>query len=132
MNTKKMRSLFCLMLTVLMLFLSACTQESGQEEKEGEVLLPISINGKEIRVGETTLQTLLDEGLEVSWVDEDYNRITVDPTTQLEANAYYTGGNGQYVLHYLSGYGGGSGPPGSGGHCPTGGKHGCRGRQERP
>ena len=71
MNTQKMRSLFCLMLTVLMLFLSACTQESGQEEKEGEVLLPISINGKEIRVGETTLQTLLDEGLEESFPGRD-------------------------------------------------------------
>ena len=57
------------------------------------VHLPISINGKEIRVGETTVQTLLDEGLEVSWVDEDYNRITVDPAAQLEANAYYTGGS---------------------------------------
>ena len=78
------------------LFLSACSQEGskdGQEEKEGEVLLPISINGKEIRVGETTLQTLLDEGLDVSWVDEDYQRITIDPTTELEANSYYTGGS---------------------------------------
>lgn len=93
MNTQKTRSLFCLMLTVLMLFLSACTQESGQEEKEGEVLLPISINGKEIRVGETTLQILLDEGLDVSWVDEDFQRITIDPTTELDANSYYTGGS---------------------------------------
>ena len=26
-------------------------------------------------------------------MDENYNRVTVDPATQLEANAYYTGGS---------------------------------------
>ncbi|MBD5161717.1 MAG: hypothetical protein HDT14_06845 [Oscillibacter sp.] len=93
MNAKKTRSLLCLILTVLMLFLSACSQEGGEGSQSEEVLLPISVNGKEIRVGETTVQTLLDEGLDVSWVDEDYNRITVDPAAQLEANAYYTGGS---------------------------------------
>lgn len=101
MNTKKTRSLLCLVLTALMLFLPACTQDggNGQEDENKEVLLPISINGKEIKVGETTVQTLLDEGLDVSWVDEDYNRITVDPDAQLEANAYYTGGSIQVADH---------------------------------
>lgn len=96
MNMKKPRILFCLLLTALMLLLAACSKGEEGNDKDGgdsEVLLPISINGKEIRVGETTVQTLLDEGFEVSWVDENYNRITVDPTTQLEANAYYTGGS---------------------------------------
>ena len=96
MTGRKMRFLLCLLLTALMLCLSACGKDdggSGQDGDKTDVLLPISINGKEIRVGETTVQTLLDEGLEVSWVDEDYNRITVDPATQLEANAYYTGGS---------------------------------------
>ena len=96
MNTKKSRSLLCLILAALTLFLSACSQdegESSQKEKNEEVLLPISVNGKEIRVGETTVQTLLDEGLDVSWVDENFNRITVDPDMELEANAYYTGGS---------------------------------------
>lgn len=94
MNPKKTRSLLCLLLTALMLLLPACGNGDGESsQKEEEVLLPVSINGKEIRVGETTVQTLLDEGLDVSWVDEDYNRITVDPSTQLEANAYYTGGS---------------------------------------
>lgn len=92
MNTKRMRFLVCLLAASLLL-LSACGQESGGEEPEGEVLLPVSINGKEIRVGETTVQTLLDEGLEVSWVDENYERIAVDPDTLLEANSYYTGGS---------------------------------------
>lgn len=96
MNTKKTRFLLCLMLAALMLFLAACGKDGGGNSQDGgtdDVLLPISINGKEIRVGETTVQTLLDEGLEVSWVDENYNRITVDPATQLEANSYYTGGS---------------------------------------
>ena len=96
MNTKKARVLFCLFLTVLMLLVTACGKGEEGDGKDGgsdEVLLPISINGKEIRVGETTVQTLLDEGFEVSWVDESFNRITVDPTTQLEADSYYTGGS---------------------------------------
>lgn len=96
MNTKKARVLFCLFLTALMLLVTACGKGEEGDGKDGgsdEVLLPISINGKEIRVGETTVQTLLDEGFEVSWVDEKFNRITVDPTTQLEADSYYTGGS---------------------------------------
>lgn len=93
MNIKK-SSLLCLMLALSTLFLSACGQKGGQEEeKEAEVLLPISINGSEIRVGETTLQGLLDMGLDVSWVDENYQRVVIDPTTELEANSYYTGGS---------------------------------------
>jgi len=94
MNTKKIRPLFCLVLAALMLFLPACSQDESEDSpKEEEVLLPISINGKEIRVGETTVQTLLDEGLNVSWVDDNFERITVDPATQLEANSYYSGGS---------------------------------------
>ena len=95
MNKKKNRSRLCLMLAVLMLSLSACgaNDDGADQEDNTEVLLPISINDKEIKVGETTLQTLLDEGFEVSWVDENYERITIDPSTQLEANSYYTGGS---------------------------------------
>ena len=94
MTRKRTRSLLCLLLAALMLCLSACGKDdSGSGQGGDDVLLPISINGKEIRVGETTVQTLLDEGFEVSWVDENFNRITVDPTTQLEADSYYTGGS---------------------------------------
>lgn len=94
--TKKTRSLCCLILTALILLLAACGSNhdrDGRGENKNEVLLPIHINGKEIRVGETTVQTLLDEGFDVSWVDEDYHRVTVDPATRLEANSYYTGGS---------------------------------------
>ena len=93
MNKKISRTLLNLLLAALILLLPACSQEDSQDEKTEEVLLPISVNGKEIKVGETTVQTLLDEGLEVSWVDENYERITVDPATELEANSYYTGGS---------------------------------------
>lgn len=95
MKTKKTRLVLCMILVALMLFtLTACGQDGGgKDEQTGEVLLPISVNGKEIRVGETKLQTLLDAGLDVSWVDESFNRITVDPDMELEANAYYTGGS---------------------------------------
>lgn len=96
MNKKKTRSFLCLALAALMLSLSACGTNddgAGQEADNAEILLPVTINDKEIRVGETTLQTLLDEGLDVSWVDENYQRITIDPATQLEANSYYTGGS---------------------------------------
>ena len=95
MNTKRSRPLLCLVMAVILLSLCACGRDGGGDGqkggKDGEVLLPISFNGAEIRVGETTVQALLDEGLDVSWVDEEYNRITVAPATQLEANSYYTG-----------------------------------------
>ncbi len=95
MKKKKIRSLLCFMMAVLMLSLTACsTSDEGSEDKEAtEVLLPVSIGGIEIKVGETPIQSRMDQGLEISWVDEEYNRIIVDPTTELEAKTYYTGGS---------------------------------------
>ena len=95
MNKRKTRSLFCFLLAFMFL-LTGCQKENSvsDEDKEStEVLLPVGINGTEIKVGETTIQSLLDQGLEISWVDEDYNRIIVDPTTELEPKTYYTGGS---------------------------------------
>ena len=51
------------------------------------------MNGTEIRVGETTVQALLDQGMDVYWVDENYERVTVDADEMLEAESYYSGGN---------------------------------------
>lgn len=96
MNKQKARSLFCFLLASFMFLLTSCSQAdstSGENKESTEVLLPVSINGIEIKVGETTIQSLLDQGLEISWVDEDYNRIIVDPTTELEPKTYYTGGS---------------------------------------
>ena len=36
---------------------------------------------------------LLDQGLNVGWVDENYERVDVDPSMELEPNSYYTGGS---------------------------------------
>ena len=46
MNTKKSRSLLCLILAALMLFLSACSQDEGEsspKEKNEEVLVSMKI-----------------------------------------------------------------------------------------
>lgn len=82
----------CVLLAMILL-LSACSGDGGGSQKEEERLLPVSINGKEIRVGETTVQTLLDQGMNVGWVDENYERVDVDPRLELEPNSYYTGGS---------------------------------------
>ncbi len=89
------RNIFASLIAALMLvvLLPACSGEGGSSEKEQEKLLPIKINGTEIRVGETTVQALLDQGLNVGWVDENYERVDVDPSMELEPNSYYTGGS---------------------------------------
>lgn len=86
--------ILCLIMALVLVLLPACSQDGGSSsEKEEEVLLPITVKGTEIRVGETTVQALLDKGIDVTWVDDNYERVTVDPDQELEANAYYTGGN---------------------------------------
>lgn len=86
-------AVLALILVLAFMSLSACSGTEEKEEKEEEVLIPISINGTEIRIGETTVQALLDQGIDVYWVDDNYERVTVDPNQTLEANAYYSGGN---------------------------------------
>ena len=61
-------------------------------------MYPVSIDGAEILIGETTVQTLLDQGLSitVSESSPDMKEITqyeVDPELELEANSYYSGGS---------------------------------------
>lgn len=89
--------------TILLFVLSAMavtgcgkSEETTAEEKEA-VVYPLSIDGSEILVGETTVQTLLDKGLKVtvSEMSEDYEitEYEIDPEEELEANSYYTGGS---------------------------------------
>lgn len=93
--------LICLMLALALL--PACSREGGGSSGGSEeALLPISINGTEIRVGETTVQSLLDKGIDVCWTDENYESNTVDPTQELEANTYYSGGNIQISEHVFA------------------------------
>ncbi|MCM1043965.1 MAG: hypothetical protein NC417_00500 [Candidatus Gastranaerophilales bacterium] len=94
-----MKKLFATGIAMLlsMALLTGCGQ-GGKEEVEEEPAqqcYPVSINGQEIRVGETTVQTLLDQGLSVTVSEMDSsNHITtyeIDPETELEANSYYSG-----------------------------------------
>ena len=92
-STKNIAKALCALLA-LILILPACSSGSGEGSGESsEKLLPITINGTEIRIGETTVQALLDQGMNVGWVDENYERVDVDPSMELEPNAYYTGGS---------------------------------------
>lgn len=88
-------------ITMLALLLSAvlmtgCGEESSNKEKEPPLpLYPVSINGTEIRMGETTVQTLLDQGLSVTVSEMDSShqitKYEVDPESILEPNSFYTG-----------------------------------------
>lgn len=90
---KTVTSILCLLMALALICLPACSQDGGGDGGDsGEALLPVSINGAEIRVGETTVQSLLDKGIDVTWTDDNYESVTVDPSEVLEANAYYTGG----------------------------------------
>ena len=80
----KQRGLTCLLLTFLLLALAGCgdTNEPGGEEGTSgqveSVVYPVTINGSEIRVGETTVQTRLmraraklREKLKEAWNNEE-------------------------------------------------------------
>lgn len=94
------RGILCLATVMIMLLAAGCGGEekgASDEPEIEEVLYPITINGKEIRVGETKVQTLLDDGFKVTVSDMDENmQITqyeIDPDAMLDANSYYTGGS---------------------------------------
>nr|WP_296484480.1 hypothetical protein [uncultured Acetatifactor sp.] len=86
-----------LIIVLSMVFSAGCGQgsEPSTEEAPPEEVYPISVNGVEIRVGETTVQTLLDAGYSVTVSEMDSNnQITqyeIDPEEQLEAMSYYSG-----------------------------------------
>ncbi|MCI9142152.1 MAG: hypothetical protein HFH87_05935 [Lachnospiraceae bacterium] len=94
-----MKKKIAVVLTLLMsmALLAGCGQsnEPSEEEEPPEEVYPISINGIEVRVGETTVQTLLDGGYKVTVSEMDSNNhITeyeIDPEEQLEAMSYYSG-----------------------------------------
>lgn len=76
-------------------FLMSAGCSKKEEEPEKEAVYPVSIDGSEIIVGETTVQTLLDKGFKitVSEMTEDnrVNQYEVDSEAELEANSYYSG-----------------------------------------
>lgn len=80
MKRNKLSLLCCLIGTLILLSLTACSSDGGSEnDKPEETLIPISVKGAEIKVGETTVQTLLDQGIEITWMDENYEKIPIDP-----------------------------------------------------
>lgn len=80
-----------------MALMTGCGQSGNtpKEEKPPQQCYPVTINGQEVRVGETTVQTLLDQGLVVTVSEMDSsNHITkyeIDPDMELESNSYYSG-----------------------------------------
>ena len=82
------------------MLLAGCSGKSSKTETEAEpeqALYPVTIDGKEILVGQTTVQTLLDEGMNVTvsemTEDKQINKYEIDPDATLEPNSYYTGGS---------------------------------------
>ena len=85
-----------LLLTLFML-LAAAGCGKKEEEAAKQKLIPVALNGTEIRVGETKVQALLDAGFKVTVSDstEDLSEITqyeIEPEQDLEASTYYSGG----------------------------------------
>lgn len=79
--------------------LSGCGGGPKTEETEAGLTLkdyPLTLLGKEIIVGETTVSVLLDAGFDVTWSEmTEGNQIenyTVDPEELLDADSYYSGG----------------------------------------
>lgn len=98
---KTTRSKWCILFFVFVLSIMAvtgCSKEDKSSENEVEpVIYPISIDGAEIRIGETNMQALLDKGLKVTvsemTADKQINQYEIDPNEMLEANSYYSGGS---------------------------------------
>lgn len=94
---RKKANIMALILTALVIMTAGCASggKAEEEEKAEEVLYPVSIDGTEIRVGETTVQALLDKGFKVTvsemTPDKQINQYEIDPEEMLEANSYYSG-----------------------------------------
>lgn len=87
-------------LLVLSVMLTTGCSNGGKngeaEEASADPVYAVTLDGSDIIIGETTVQTLLDKDLKitVSEMSEDYEitQYEIDPEAELEANSYYTGG----------------------------------------
>ncbi len=89
-----------LSLIFIVMTLTGCSGENNDDKtanKPEEKLYPITIEGQEILVGQTTVSALLDKGFKVTvsemTPDKQINKYEIDPNEELEANSYYTGGS---------------------------------------
>lgn len=87
------------LLVLSVMFMAGCSNggKGGEaEEVSADPVYAVTLDGSDIIIGETTVQTLLDKDLKitVSEMSEDYEitQYEIDPEAELEANSYYTGG----------------------------------------
>lgn len=97
----KKSTVMALALLIGAILITGCGQDGGESrEKEPSLpLYPVVINGTEIRMGETSVQTLLDQGLSVTVSEMDSNnqitKYEIDPEAILEPNSFYSGASVQ-------------------------------------
>jgi len=105
MNKKslKKRCIAGLLVLFIAVVMTGCSgdkkADSSTEEPKG-VLYPVVIDDTEIRIGETTVQALLDKGFKVTVSDSrtvdgrlQIDQYEIEPESELEANSYYSGGS---------------------------------------
>ena len=102
MMKKRLLKEIVLLLTILLL--TGCSEQQAKSQKTAPLLdtstftlnehpIPVSIQGTEILVGETTLQTLLDAKLPIvvsEWTGSDVLEREADPNEILSANSNFT------------------------------------------
>lgn len=99
-NTMKKWCITGLLLTFLTMAITGCSGEAKNEESSEdapEPIYPVTIDGTDILIGETTVQALFDKGFKMTvsemTPDNEYYEYEIDPESELEANSYYTGGS---------------------------------------
>lgn len=95
---KKLLKVGAVILAIMLISTGCSNNESSEPEAPEtppEVLYPVSIDGNEIILGETTVQTLLDLGLNITvsemTPDKKINKYEIDPDAVLDSNSYYSG-----------------------------------------
>mgnify|MGYP006922122352 FL=1 len=98
-NIFKRSGILALLLFFITTAVTGCSGERKEEpvEEVEEPVYPVTIDNVEIRIGETTVQSLLDKGFKMTvselTPDNEYYQYEIDPELELEANSYYTGGS---------------------------------------
>ncbi|WP_066714720.1 hypothetical protein [Clostridium sp. Marseille-P299] len=86
-----------MMAAALMVGCSSSNKGTEETNKVADQTYPLTINDKEIIVGETTIGTLIEDGFKITVTekteDGQYETIEISPEMEMEANSYYSGGN---------------------------------------
>lgn len=98
---KQKKILLMGILSIIMAFLATgCSddKQASDEQKENKISLayPITIDGTEIKIRETTIGELLNNGFEINVLEQNetgsIDRYTIDLDTRAEPDTYYSGG----------------------------------------